>query len=102
MNFTSEQITQVVDLIQDSGEIHADEIEKEMGFNPSRNQVMTRKLILAAIENGHIIISTTKKGYKIPSSKEEFDKYINSLNGRIDKNEHRRDCLLENWRATNG
>lgn len=100
MAFTGDQITELVDLIQNSGSIHAVEIARHFGFPTDNNQVEARKMIIEAIDYGHIIMSNTHYGYKIPDNKEEFVGYIESLEGRINKLERRKELLIDNWNTT--
>lgn len=62
--------------------IHAKDIARALNYPTGGNQVETRSLIRFAIQQGHIIISSPKKGYWRSNNKQEVSNYISALVNR--------------------
>ena len=81
--------------------IHAVDIARQLGLPTSGNQVETRQLIRNAIQAGHTIVSSTRAGYWLSSSKVEIQCYIDSLEDRANNTKLRADELRQAWNTLN-
>ena len=80
--------------------IHAEDIAQMLGYQMDGNQVETRQLIRYAIQQGNIILSTTKDGYWRSNTKQEVEEYIDALLSRADDIRIRSNAVKAAWNNT--
>lgn len=76
-------------------------LARKLGVSDSKTEVRVRKCILEAIESGYLIGSCSR-GYFIISTVDEYNDYIDSLEGRKIGIQNRINNLRENWNAKQG
>ena len=83
--------------------ITAKEIARILGYSEENNQVKTRELIDSAIDNGNIILSSTRepRGYWLSTDKQETMEYITSLKSRAGQITDRATNLQTAWNKKN-
>lgn len=81
--------------------MHAKDIAERMGYPTEGNQVETRDLIRYAIQQGYIIVSTSRDGYWCSNIKQEVIDCTNSLINRADEIYDRCNELKNAWNQAN-
>lgn len=84
--------------------ITAEDIARRLGYPTNNTQVKARnELITPAIEQGHLILSTStghSKGYWLSNDKQEVKEYLASLDSRVRKTTERKINIKDTWNAT--
>ena len=81
--------------------LHAEDIARLMGYPTGGNQVETRELIRYAIQQGNIIVSTSREGYWRSNIKQEVIDCTDSLKNRADEIYDRSNELKNAWNQAN-
>lgn len=81
--------------------MHAEDIANSMGYPTGGNQVETRALIRYAIQQGYIIVSTSRDGYWRSNVKQDVIDCTNSLINRADEINDRCNELKNAWNQAN-
>lgn len=79
-------------------------IAQALGYSTGGNQVKTRRLIVYAIDNGNVILSSSAiapKGYWVSDDEQEIRTYIQSLRHRADEISARVVNLRNGWNRLN-
>lgn len=101
MNYTQTDISNLLRTLPTSktNAIKAVDIAQKLGYPTNGNQVQTRGLIRFAIQNGHIIVSNTKRGYWVSNDPIEVQEYIRSLESRASDTLQRSVELKQSWNS---
>ena len=81
--------------------LHAEDIARLMWYPTGGNQVETRELIRYAIQQGNIIVSTSREGYWRSNIKQEVIDCTDSLKNRADEIYDRSNELKNAWNQAN-
>lgn len=81
--------------------MHAVDIAAAMGYPTEGNQVETRSLIRYAIQQGYVIVSTSRDGYWRSNVKQEVIDCADALEKRADDIYDRSNELKNAWNQAN-
>lgn len=78
-------------------QITAAEIARILRYNEDDTHAKTRALVKKSIKKHCLPVAGTENGYYYMTQRSDLDKYIDNLNGRIEKIAERRDMVIKNF-----
>ena len=86
----------------ENNQITAAEIATTLGYyNEDDTHAKTRALVKKCIKEYYLPVRGTDNGYYYMTKRSDLDKYIDNLNGRIEKIAERRDMVIKNFEENN-
>lgn len=82
----------------ETNQITASEIANILEIDEDATHSKTRVLVKKCIKKFCLPVAGTENGYYYMTKRSDLDKYVNNLNGRIDKIAERRDMVIKNFK----